>query len=106
MTKVEIRRPQAHFSLALLLISSIVLMLTEAGCRTGAAQGEMTAMLEKRIDTFDPRRSTDTAAERMRQVIFNGLKRKNEKYEPVPNVAEKFESYSDCKTLIINLRPK
>src|SRR5215475_1610368 len=105
MTKVEIRRPQAHFSLALLLISSIVLIPMESGCRRGGAQGEMTVMLEKRIDTFDPRRSTDTAAERMRQLIFNGLTRKNEKFEPVPDLAEKFEPSPDNKTFTFYLRP-
>src|SRR5215475_4250532 len=105
MTKVEIRRPQAHFSLALLLISSIVLIPMESGCRRGGAQGEMTVMLEKRIDTFDPRRSTDTAAERMRQLIFNGLTRKNEKFEPVPDLAEKFESSPDYKIFTFYLRP-
>ena len=105
MTKVEIRRPQAPFSLALLLISSIVLMPMESGCHRGGAQGEMTVMLEKRIDTFDPRRSTDTAAERMRQLIFNGLTRKNDKFEPVPDLAEKFESSPDYKTFTFYLRP-
>src|SRR5215813_1309125 len=95
MTKVEIRRPPAPFSLALLLISSIVLMPMESGCRRGGAQGEMVVMLEKRIDTFDPRRSTDTAAERMRQLIFNGLTRKDEKFEPSP----------DYKTFTFYLRP-
>src|SRR5262245_66635525 len=105
MTKVEIRRPQAHFSLALLLISSIVLMLTESGCRRGAAQGEMTAMLEKRIETFHPRRSTDTAAERMRQLIFNGLTRKDDKFNAVPDLAEKFEPSPDYKTFTFYLRP-
>jgi peptide/nickel transport system substrate-binding protein len=105
MTKVEIRRPQAPFSLALLLISSTVLMPMESGCHRGGAQGEMTVMLEKRIDTFDPRRSTDTAAERMRQLIFNGLTRKNDKFEPVPDLAEKFESSPDYKTFTFYLRP-
>src|SRR5215470_4108387 len=105
MTKAEIRRPPAPFSLTLLLISSIVLMPTESGCRRGGAPGEMTVMLEKRIDTFDPRRSTDTAAERMRQLIFNGLTRKNDKFEPVPDLAEKFESSPDNKTFTFHLRP-
>src|SRR5262245_4993953 len=105
MTKVEIRRRPAHFSLALLLISSIVLMPMESGCRRGGAQGEMVVMLEKRIETFDPRVSSDTAVERMRQLMFNGLTRKDDKFNAVPDLAEKFESSPDYKTFTFYLRP-
>jgi peptide/nickel transport system substrate-binding protein len=105
MTKVEILRRPALFSLFLLLISSMILITLESACRRGGAQGEMTAMLEKRIETFDPRRSADTAAERMRQLIFNGLTRKDDKFEPVPDLAEKFESSADYKTFTFYLRP-
>jgi peptide/nickel transport system substrate-binding protein len=105
MTKVETRRQPARFSLLLLLISSMILLPLESACRRGGAQGEMTAMLEKRIDTFDPRRSADTASERMRQLIFNGLTRKDERFEPVPDLAEKFESSPDYKTFTFYLRP-
>jgi peptide/nickel transport system substrate-binding protein len=105
MTKVEIRRRQAPFGLALLLISLIVLMPTESGCRRGGAQGEMTVMLEKRIETFDPRVSSDTAVERMRQLMFNGLTRKDDKFNAVPDLAEKFESSPDYKTFTFYLRP-
>src|SRR5262249_12784416 len=77
----------------------------ESGCRRGGGQGEMVAMLEKRIDTFDPRRSVDSAAERMRQLMFNGLTRKNDKFEPVPDLAEKYEPSPDYKTFTFYLRP-
>src|SRR5262245_41675541 len=105
MTKVEIRRPSAPFSLALMLISLIVLLPAESGCGRSGAQGEMVAVLEKRIDTFDPRRSVDSASERMRQLLFNGLTRKDEKFEPVPDLAEKFEPSPDYKTFTFYLRP-
>jgi len=105
MTKVAIWRPPAPFSLVLLLISLIALLPVESGCGRGGAQGEMVAMLEKRIDTFDPRRSVDSASERMRQLMFNGLTRKNDKFEPVPDLAEKFESSPDYKTFTFYLRP-
>lgn len=105
MTKVEIRRWQAPFSLTLLLISLITLMLTESGCRRGGAQGEMAVMLEKRIETFDPRVSSDTAVERMRQLIFNGLTRKDDKFNAVPDLAEKYEPSADYKTFAFYLRP-
>src|SRR5262249_12330728 len=105
MTKVEIRRRPAPFSGALLLLFSIVLLPVESGCRRGGAQGEMTVMLEKRIETFDPRVRSDTAVERMRQLMFNGLTRKDDKFNAVPDLAEKFESSPDYKTFRFYLRP-
>src|SRR5262245_3828209 len=105
MTKVEIRRRPALFSPVLLTICSIILMPMESGCRRGGGQGEMVVMLEKRIETFDPRRSVDSAAERMRQLLFNGLTRKDDRFEPTPDLAEKFESSPDYKTFTFYLRP-
>jgi peptide/nickel transport system substrate-binding protein len=105
MTKVEIRRPPASFSLVLLTISSLILMPLESGCRRGGAQGEMAVMLEKRIETFDPRRSVDSASERMRQLMFNGLTRKDDKFDPAPDLAENFEPSPDYKTFTFHLRP-
>jgi peptide/nickel transport system substrate-binding protein len=109
MSKVQIRRLPARskplLTPLLLLISSLILIPMESACRRGGAEGEMTAMLEKRIDTFDPRRSSDTAAERMRQLMFNGLTRKDEKFEPVPDLAERYESSPDYKTFTFYLRP-
>jgi peptide/nickel transport system substrate-binding protein len=75
-----------------------------AGCRRGSSSQEMVMMLEKRVSTFDPRVSADSADERMRQVIFNGLTRKNEKFDPVPDLAEKFEASSDYKMFTFRLR--
>src|SRR5215475_4854666 len=105
MTKVEIRRPPAPFSLLTLLICSLILMQVESGCRRGGVRGEMAVMLEKRIETFDPRTSGDTAVERMRQLMFNGLTRKDERFEPTPDLAEKYEASPDYKTFNFYLRP-
>jgi peptide/nickel transport system substrate-binding protein len=65
----------------------------------------MVVILEKRIETFDPRVSSDSAAERMRQLIFNGLTRKNDKFDPEPDLAERFEASPDYKTFTFYLRP-
>ncbi len=62
-------------------------------------------MIEKRIQTFDPRASSDSAVERMRQLMFNGLTRKDEKFDPAPDLAERYESSSDYKTFTFYLRP-
>jgi peptide/nickel transport system substrate-binding protein len=65
----------------------------------------MVVMLEKRIETFDPRVSSDSAVERMRQLMFNGLTRKNENFDPVPDLAERYEASPDYKAFTFYLRP-
>ncbi|HEX8999680.1 MAG TPA: ABC transporter substrate-binding protein, partial [Blastocatellia bacterium] len=40
----------------------------------------------------------------MRQLIFNGLTRKNEKFDPIPDLAESFEASPDQKTFTFRLR--
>lgn len=75
------------------------------GCRRGSSAGDLVMMIEKRITTFDPRVSSDSADERMRQLIFNGLTRKNEKFDPIPDLAESFEASPDFKTFTFKLRP-
>jgi peptide/nickel transport system substrate-binding protein len=107
MTKAETRYAQARLSLLkfLLLTVPIILVPTTSGCRSGHKQGEMVAILEKRVTTFDPRVSPDSADERMRQLIFNGLTRKDEKFDPVPDLAEKYEVAPDYKTVTFYLRP-
>jgi len=76
-----------------------------AACSRNTSSGnELVLMLEKRVSTFDPRVSSDSADERMRQLIFNGLTRKNEKFDPVADFAESFESSPDFKTFTCRLR--
>lgn len=65
----------------------------------------MVVMIEKKIETFDPRTSSDSAVERMRQLMFNGLTRKNDTFDPIPDLAERFEASSDYKTFTFYLRP-
>jgi len=104
MTKAEIRTLSSLFK-ALLLTVSILLIPLVSGCRRYPEQGKLVVMLEKRIETFDPRVSSDSAVERMRQLIFNGLTRKDDKSDPVPDLAEKYESSPDYKTFTFYLRP-
>ncbi len=89
------------YLLAILILTAI---FTPA-CRRRGRENELAVMLEKRIETFDPRVSSDSAAERIRQLIFNGLTRKDEKFDPVPDLAERFESSPDYKTFTFHLRP-
>lgn len=62
-------------------------------------------LIEKRVPTFDPRASADSAAERLRQLVFNSLTRKGENFEAVPDLAENFSHSSDYKTFTFKLRP-
>ncbi|MCI0663879.1 MAG: ABC transporter substrate-binding protein, partial [Acidobacteria bacterium] len=98
----RLRFPTAKVSLPIILILTAILTLS---CRRGGRENELTVMLEKRIETFDPRVSSDSAAERIRQLIFNGLTRKDEKFDPIPDLAERFESSPDYKTFTFHLRP-
>lgn len=81
------------------------LLIATASCRRSGTAGELVMMLEKHVETFDPRVSADSAAERLRQLIFNALTRKNEKFEPVGDLAESFTNSPDYKTFTFRLRP-
>jgi peptide/nickel transport system substrate-binding protein len=94
--------PSLFYIISITLISSLALL--SEGCLRGGGSDELVIMIEKRIPTFDPRVSSDSAAERMRQLIFNGLTRKNEKFDPVPDLAERFEASPDYKTFTFYLR--
>ena len=72
-----------------------------SACRGRGGADQVTILLEKRIETFDPRVSADSAAERLRQLMFNALTRKDEKFNPVPDLAEKFEASPDRKSFKI-----
>ncbi len=87
---------------SLLLLISLGLL---PGCR-GAAGDGMTVLLEKKVETFDPRVSSDSAAERIRQLVFNSLTRKDDKFNPVPDLAERIDPSPDQRTFTFYLRPK
>jgi peptide/nickel transport system substrate-binding protein len=93
--------PHLIIAIACLLITSAMLQ----SCRRGGDPDELVMMIEKNITTLDPRVSSDSANERLRQLIFNGLTRKNESFDPVPDLAERFESSPDYKTFTFHLRP-
>jgi peptide/nickel transport system substrate-binding protein len=90
------------FILIIALSGSLIL----GGCRgRRGGDGEVVMMIEKKIATFDPLVSSDSAVERMRQLIFNALTRKNEKFEAVGDLAERFEGTPDYKSFTFHLRP-
>jgi peptide/nickel transport system substrate-binding protein len=93
------------YLLTFILIISLSASLISAGCRSRRGDDEVVMMIEKRIATFDPLVSSDSAVERMRQLIFNALTRKNEKFEAVGDLAERFEGTPDYKSFTFHLRP-
>ncbi len=82
----------------------LVALAGSISCNRTQSGNELVMMLEKRVSTFDPRVSSDSADERMRQLIFNGLTRKNERFDPVPDLAESFEPSADFKSFTFKLR--
>jgi peptide/nickel transport system substrate-binding protein len=100
----EVRQDAARITRP--MIGSLLLgaLFFASSCRPQAKPGELVMLIEKKPPTFDPRRSSDSAAERMRQLIFNSLTRKNEKFEPTPDLAERFEAAPDYKTFTFYLR--
>src|SRR5262249_11050307 len=87
----------------ILIILWICCSVLLPGCGRSGRPDEMVVMIEKRL-YFDPRNESDSAADRMRQLIFNGLTRKNEAFEPVPELAERFESSPDYRVFTFHLR--
>ncbi|MBS1807194.1 MAG: ABC transporter substrate-binding protein [Acidobacteria bacterium] len=85
-------------------IIAVAFLLIASACTNKSAPEQLVMMLEKNVTTFDPRKSGDSADARMQQLIFNGLTRKNEKFEPVGDLAESFESSADYKTWTFKLR--
>ncbi|HSE37195.1 MAG TPA: ABC transporter substrate-binding protein [Blastocatellia bacterium] len=96
--------PPSAFSL---LISVLVLLATVplAGCRRGGEPGTLVIAIEVAPRGFDPRFSTtfQTSA-RIMQLIFDTLVVKNEKFEFVPSLAERFEESEDHKSFTFHLR--
>lgn len=86
-------------------ILGAALLLAATSCRRIDTAGALVTMLEKRVETFDPRVSADSAAERLRQLLFTALTRKNEKFEPVGDLAESFTNSPDYKIFTFRLRP-
>jgi peptide/nickel transport system substrate-binding protein len=87
------------------VLAAILPLLGSLSCSRGSSKGELVMLIEKRVPTFDPRASSDSAAERFRQLVFNSLMRKGENFEPVPDLAESVETSPGYKTFTFKLKP-
>ncbi|MFZ1701755.1 MAG: ABC transporter substrate-binding protein [Pyrinomonadaceae bacterium] len=89
--------------LPLLLLASF--FATASTCRQRGSDGVTVALPEK-FSAFDTLTSTasDAAAERVRNLMFNALIRKNENFEYVGELAKEVSTSEDGKTITLTLR--
>jgi peptide/nickel transport system substrate-binding protein len=91
------------FIIVLSLFASATLLL--AGCRGGGGNGrtQFVTVLDANPATLDPLDGTDAASERFRQLMFNTLVRKNEKFDYVCDICENYLTSDDGKTVTFTL---
>jgi peptide/nickel transport system substrate-binding protein len=93
--------------ISLFSASFILLALASTGaCRQGAPPRTLVIAIEQPPRGFDPRFSTTIVpSARIMQLIYDTLVVKNEHFEFVPSLAERFEESPDSKTFTFYLRP-
>lgn len=70
----------------------------------GGKGGPFVVVLESNPATFDQLRGTDASSERMRQLMFNSLVRKNENFDYVGDLASEIQTAPDGLTYTFKLR--
>jgi peptide/nickel transport system substrate-binding protein len=70
----------------------------------GGKQGPFVVAIESNPETLDQLRGTDASSERMRQLIFNSLVRKNEKFDYVGDLASDIQTSPDGLIYTFKLR--
>src|SRR5213593_2076763 len=89
-----------------LLLSVILLLIIPlTGCRRGGEPGTLVIAIGVAPRRFGPRFSTtfQTSA-RIMQLIYDTLVVKNDRFEFVPSLAERFEESEDHRTFSFHLR--
>ena len=87
-----------------LLLAAFALLLS--GCRTGTdADAPFVMVMESQPGSLDPLRGNDAQSERLRQLMFNSLVRKNEQLEYVGELAtDPIQVSEDRRTYTFTLR--
>ena len=70
----------------------------------GGKNGPFVVVLESNPETLDQLRGTDASSERLRQLMFNSLVRKNENFDYVGDLASDIQSTPDGLTYTFKLR--
>jgi peptide/nickel transport system substrate-binding protein len=82
-----------------------LLLIPAASCKRGAQPGTLVIAIELPPRGFDPRFSTTfQMSARIMQLIYDTLLVKDEKFEFVPSLAERFEESADHRTFTFHLR--
>src|SRR6266850_1842008 len=83
----------------------LLLALFLSGCtgQTSADPGIVTVALDQVPENLDPRIAQNATSQRIDELIFNSLVRKNERSEVVPDLALRWET-PDPKTYVFHLR--
>src|SRR2546421_486915 len=84
------------------LVSLIAAALLLVGCGGGTG-AQFVTVLDSPPVTLDPLQGTDASSERLRQLMFNSLLRKNEKFEYVGDLASDYKTSDDGKTVTFTL---
>jgi peptide/nickel transport system substrate-binding protein len=88
-----------------LLVLLILLLIPTASCKRGAQSGTLVIAIELPPQGFDPRFSTTfQMSARIMQLIYDTLLVKDEKFEFVPSLAERFEESDDHRTFTFHIR--
>lgn len=96
--------PSRKFAVALLsLLASALLLLGACRGGGGGARTQFVTVLDSNPATLDPLHGTDAASERLRQLMFNSLLRKDEKFEYVGDLASAYQTSDDGKTVTFTL---
>ncbi len=97
--------PTTLFGRVVCAVFLLLFIIPSTGCRRGGEPGTLVIAIEVAPRGFDPRFSTtfQTSA-RIMQLIYDTLVVKNEKFEFVPSLAERFEETEDHKTFTFHLR--
>ena len=88
-----------------MIVVLLVVLLFVPACtsQTSADPGAVTFAIELPPTNLDPRIGTDVSSERLDQLMFNSLVKKNEQFDVEPDLALRWE-IPDPKTYIFHLR--
>ncbi|HEX8473733.1 MAG TPA: ABC transporter substrate-binding protein [Pyrinomonadaceae bacterium] len=88
-------------ALTVLLVAAMLLH----GCGRGGQEAKpFVIVLDASPETLDPLRGTDGSSERIRQLMFNTLVRKNDKFEYIGELASNIQNASDGLSVTFTLR--
>lgn len=97
---------QPRFSLITSVATLVLLTVAVVGCRPARDPNTLVIAIEGLPRGFDPRLSTvNSFSARIMQLIYDTLVVRNERFEFVPWLAERYEQSPDSREFVFHLRP-